>query len=75
MLESRPELLMEPYNRYEPEWIELDNNEANTHGELKGDTYWVYEHEGLEYRTQEKEHKLHLKHNWNGYKFIFQGLI
>jgi hypothetical protein len=32
---------------YEPEGIDLDSDETNTHGELDGNTHWVYEHEGL----------------------------
>ena len=44
---------------YEPEGIDSDSDETNTHGELNGDIHCVYEHEGLEYRPQDEEHKSH----------------
>ena len=44
---------------YEPEGIDSDSDETNTHGELNGDMHCVYEHEGLEYRPRDEEHKSH----------------
>ena len=44
---------------YEPEGINLERDEANTHGNLNGDAHWVYEHEGLEYGRQEEEREPH----------------
>jgi hypothetical protein len=46
-------------HRYEPEGINLDSDETNTHGELDGDTYWVFKHKELKYRTQDEEHEPH----------------
>jgi len=56
---------------YEPEGIDLDSDETNTHGELNGDMHWVYEHEGLEYGPRDEEHKYYQldyepKHSGNG---------
>ena len=57
--------------RYEPEGIDLDSDETNTHRELNGDMHCIYEHEGLEYRPWDEEHKSHHleykpKHSGNG---------
>jgi hypothetical protein len=38
-------------DRYEPEGIDLDSDETNTHRELDGDTHWVYKHKGLRMKS------------------------